>query len=67
MYETRGAPITPFPPWVCAVAQVCAHPLEAGTMRDVAGKLEEKAVVGVASAVVSVAHMTDQYVRLHDR
>ena len=29
-------------------------------MRDVAGKLEEKGVVGVASAVVSVAHMTDQ-------
>ena len=56
----------PFPPWVCAVAQVCAHPLEAGTMRDVAGKLEEKGVVGVASAVVSVAHMAD-CLGLHDR
>ena len=36
-------------------------------MRDVAGKLEERGVVGVASALVSVAHMTDKYLRLHDR
>ena len=36
-------------------------------MRDVAGKLEEKGVVGVTSVVVSVAHVAEWYLRLHDR
>ena len=38
---------------------MCAHPFEAGAKLDVAGKFEEKSVVGVGSAVVSVALLTD--------
>ena len=36
-------------------------------MRDVAGKLEERGVVGVASAAVSVAHLRDLCLGLHCR
>ena len=67
MEWTRGAPMRPFPPWVSTVAQVCTHPLEAGAKRDVAGKLEEKGVVGVSSAVVSVAHLIHWCLGLHYR
>ena len=50
----------PCPPSLpeCEQSPRCVR-THAGAMRDVAGKLEEKGVVGAASAVVSVAHLTD--------